>query len=441
MIIRNQNGFLISTILISLLYLIMGYFIPREESWGLLSTFTLLFILTSFNLKKASLKSILIQGLIFRCILLFSLPWLSQDFYRFIWDGLMLNHHLNPYAYFPNELQEMSSLFNPELKSELLKNMGDLSAQHYSNYPPLNQLGFWLSTLWFPKSILLSVICMRLIIICADIGLFFTLKNILPKLGLETNRIGWYFLNPLVIIELTGNLHWEGVMLFFFSVGMGYYLSEKLFRSTLFFSFSVAIKLIPLLLLPLFLRVQAYKKSVLMGVYGLGCLLIMFVPFFIDIGLNNYLNTLKLWFKNFEFNGSIYYLIRWGGYQVKGYNIIRQLGEVMPWIITSLVILFSFWKSKKTMNQVFTAMLMLLTCYYGLASIVHPWYLINLVFLCLFTNFRYPLIWSALVPFSYVTYANPMFQENFYLIGIEYGLVYAILFYELFKKKPLFQHF
>lgn len=441
MLKRNPYRFLIPTLLIAAIHVLMGYFIERENSSGLLFSFGLLFLLTSFNLKEASLKSIFVQGIIFRSTLLFAIPWLSQDFYRFIWDGLMLHNDLNPYAYSPNEIYTMSSLFDPQLKEELFKKMGSLSAQHFSNYPPLNQIGFWISTLGFQNSILLTVISMRLLIIMADIGLFFILKDLLPKIGLSGKRVGWYFLNPLVIVELTGNLHWEGVMLFFFSLGIAYYLRQKLFQASLFFAFSVAIKLIPLLVFPLFLRFQSTRKSIFMGLYGLGCLSLIFIPFFINIGLNNYLTTLQLWFKNFEFNGSIYYLIRWIGYQIKGYNIIRQLGDVMPWIIILLVFFFSFWKRKKSSIQLFTAMLILLSCYYLLASIVHPWYITNLVFLSMFTRYRFPLIWSALIPLSYLTYAHPMFEENFYAIGLEYGLVFSTLIYEVYKKRPLFQHF
>lgn len=441
MLKRNPYRFLIPTLLIAAIYVLMGYFIEREDSIGLLFSFGLLFLLTAFNLKEASLKSIFVQGIIFRSTLLFAIPWLSQDFYRFIWDGLLLHNELNPYAYSPNKIYTMSSLFDPQLKEELFKKMGSLSAQHFSNYPPLNQIGFWISTLGFKNSILLSVISMRLLIIMADIGLFFILKDLLPKIGLSGNRIGWYFLNPLVIIELTGNLHWEGVMLFFFSLGIAYYLRQKLFQASLFFAFSVAIKLIPLLVFPLFLRFQSAKKSIFMGLYGLGFLSLIFIPFFINIGLDNYLATLQLWFKNFEFNGSIYYLIRWIGYQIKGYNIIRQLGDVMPWIIILLVFIFSFWKRKKSIIQLFTAMLILLSCYYLLASIVHPWYIINLVFLSMFTRYRFPLIWSALIPLSYLTYAHPLFEENFYAIGLEYGVVFSVLIYEVYKKRPLFQHF
>ena len=209
-------------LLLGALYLCIGYFTSREQSLQFLFLSFVLFGLSHVSLQKTSTKQILWQGLFYRGVLLFSLPWLSQDFYRFIWDGLLLFNELNPYAYTPNELIEQPHLFSPALTEVLHKNMGELSAGHYSNYPPINQLGFLFSILWESNSLFTSIIMMRLLLIAADIGVFFLGKQLLKFFGFAQERIGWYFLNPLVLIELTGNLHWEGVMLFSLPLAGGY---------------------------------------------------------------------------------------------------------------------------------------------------------------------------------------------------------------------------
>ena len=86
-------------------------------------------------------------------------------------------------------------------------------------------------------------------------------------------------------------------------------------------------------------------------------------------------------------------------------------------------------------------MLFLMTTNYLMASIVHPWYVIPLVFLGMFTRYSFPLIWSMLIAISYVTYANANFQENYVLIALEYAIVLAVMCYEIVRKKPLLQHF
>ena len=81
------------------------------------------------------------------------------------------------------------------------------------------------------------------------------------------------------------------------------------------------------------IKVSIRKKNSLYGTYWWGEFILAFLSFFYEIGLDNYFATIRLWFKNFEFNGSFYYLIRWIGFQIKGYNIIRQWGEISPYLV------------------------------------------------------------------------------------------------------------
>ena len=414
---------------------------PRENSFVLVLVFFGCCSLSFRLVKQSTLQHIFILGLGFRLLFIGIIPWLSQDIYRFIWDGLLFYNHINPYAYTPNALMESDVLFQSALKEELWQNMGALSAGHYSNYPPINQLGFLLSVFGVSENLLISVVCMRLLLIAADIGIFFIGKQLLKVLHLPEKRIGWYFLNPLVIVELTANLHWEGVMIFFFVLGWWFYLKQQHTKAAFVFALSVATKLIPMLILPVLLRFQSVKKTVYMGLIGGGSLFLLFFPFFYEIGLDNYFATIRLWFKNFEFNGSFYYLVRWIGFQIKGYNIIRQWGEISPYLVLLMMGAFSLWKKKKDPKEVFTAMLLLLSCYYFMASIVHPWYVIPVLFLSLFTQFSYAVFWSAAVFLSYTTYGHPSFEENYLLLFLEYALVFGILILELKTRRPLLQHF
>lgn len=440
---RWENPFFRFSLLFSIiaLYLLMGYGLVREQSSFLLLNFAALFILSFWLIRQVPSKQALWIGIVFRLLFIVSIPWLSQDFNRFLWDGFLLKNGCNPYAFTPITLVNQTSTVLFPLAKILYQNMGELSANHYSNYPPVNQLGFLFSVSWFTNHLLGAVVLMRVILIFADIGIYHFGKLLLDKEGINSKRLNWYFLNPLVIVELTGNLHWEGVMLFFFILGWWFYRQKRTELSACFFAISVATKLIPLILLPVIIRFQSFRKNFTMGTVGSVVLILLFLPFFYGIGLENYLKTLQLWFKNFEFNGSIYYVIRWIGYQTKGYNIIRQLGEITPWIIVLFVFYFSFWKKKTSLQEVFTAMLLLLSFYYFSASIVHPWYIIPLILFSLFTRYRYPLVWSILIPLSYVTYGHPQFEENFWIIALEYGIMYTAFGYEMIRKQPLLQHF
>lgn len=78
-------------------------------------------------------------------------------------------------------------------------------------------------------------------------------------------------------------------------------------------------------------------------------------------------------------------------------------------------------------------MLIILTTYFFLASTVHPWYIIFLLILGIYSDYRYPVLWSAVVILSYATYANPDYNENLWLVAFEYLVVFGLLIYESFK--------
>ena len=163
---------------------------------------------------KNNFRFLAAASVIFRLVFLFAIPNLSQDFYRFIWDGRMIIEGLNPYLFTPQSSMELGNLPVSQGK-ELIDGMGALSAGNYTNYPPLNQLCFTLAGLLSGNNILGSVVVLRVLIIGADIGSLYFGKKLLVKLGLPTYHLFWFVLNPFIIIELTGNLHFEGVMIFF----------------------------------------------------------------------------------------------------------------------------------------------------------------------------------------------------------------------------------
>ena len=435
----------VTPILLSVLgYYFMGFEVDRAQSLILIPLYLSLFF-CSYPLifKSYSLKQILGIGILFRLIFLFSTPLLSQDFFRFLWDGMLLSNGLNPYEATPDLLNQTAPLFSTPFSQELYKGMGALSAEHYSNYPPINQLGFYLASLIGGNSILANIISIRVLLILSDLGIFWFGIKLLDYLNRSKKRIGLYFLNPLIIVELTGNLHWEGFMVFFFIFGLYLIFVKNQWKwATISMAISVASKLIPLLILPLFWRFLKPKKSMLFGLLILLFLFLFFVPFFLGAdNLSQYLNTLGLWFNRFEFNGSIYYVIRAIGYEVKGYNIIRKLGTVSPYIILGIVAVFTFIRNNKTPHVLLTGMLFCLSCYFFIATTVHPWYIVSLVSLAIFTNYSYPLIWSALVVLSYATYGNPDFNENYFLISLQYGIVYGVFLLELIQRKNLLHHF
>ncbi len=428
-----------------LFYASFAYDLERSDFIKLLMLYGGLcyFYFKLIQLEKWNFKFLLVTGILFRLVFLLAEPNLSQDFYRFIWDGELIKNGINPYLYTPNNLLERPNLAIANAQ-QLHEGMGTLSARHFSNYPPINQLIFTISAFLGGGSVLGSLMAMRIFIIGADIGILYFGRKLLQNLGRSKHLMFWYFLNPLVLIELTGNLHFEGVMLFFFIWAMYLISINKWKLAAPVYAFSILLKLVPILFLPLFLKHFGFKKSVVFySIIGVTCLAGL-VPFYTAEFMANYSKTVGLWFSNFEFNASIYNLVKKVGvvyFEVKPWELIKSYGSLIPKLVILIALLLTFLRKNQDLKTLLGSMLALLSCYYFLSSTVHPWYIIFLLVLTLGTNYRFAIVWSVAIILSYYTYSNPDFKENLWFLAIEYSLVYAYLAYEIFKNHNIYPRF
>ena len=151
-------------------YLVFAYDLNRSDFIKLISLYGALFLLTYKILQSSNINfwALVGIGIVFRLIPIVAIPNLSQDFYRFLWDGRLLIQGINPYILTPEFYIQQAQEIVPQ-SQELYEGMGPLNASHYSNYPPINQLFFGISALIAGKSILGSVIALRIIMILADV--------------------------------------------------------------------------------------------------------------------------------------------------------------------------------------------------------------------------------------------------------------------------------
>lgn len=432
-------------LLSTILYFLFAYFLERTEFYKLLFLWFALSGCFYMLIKSSTINFSTLVGItiLFRLIFLFAIPNLSQDFYRFIWDGRMILEGFNPYLSLPETYIQQG--LKPIAETPLLYDgMGELNGSHYTNYPPLNQLCFFIAALFASKSIFGSVIVLRLIIILADIGILYFGKKLLERINLPIKNIFWYVLNPFIIIEMTGNLHFEPVMLFFLIWSFYKLHQQKWVFAAILFACSISVKLIPLLFLPLFFQwfiktsnkaTKTNKYLKLIGFYTiiLATTLVLFLPFYSSELLTNYSNSVGLWFRNFEFNASFYYLFREIGYLFRGYNEIAIIGKISPILTILFLVFITFFRQNKNFVQLITALLFGLCFYYFTATTVHPWYVATPLILCVFTKYRFPIIWSLVIVLSYQAYANNPWKENLSFVFLEYVTVFCFIIYEVFR--------
>lgn len=465
--LKHHKTTLLLTSFCALLYGYFGYELERSNFPLLLSLFCVLFVLFIVIIKRGKTDFWLLAGIaiFFRILFLPVIPNLSQDFYRFIWDGRMLIQGLNPYLSTPQSYIDIGNLSILSQSKELYEGMGTLNGSHFTNYPPVNQLLFALSGLLSGNSIWGAALVLRLSIIFADVGIIILGKKLLEKMGLPIHYIFWYALNPFIIIEMTGNLHFESLMLFFVVWSL-YLLSKgKWIWSAVILALSISTKLLPLLFLPLFfqyfistgntktthfrssyplkIRLQQFRKNLPRLLYYymivIGVVILTFLPFLTGDFAENFGASIALWFKKFEFNASIYYIIRYIGYQTIGWNIIGDVGPVLPKIVFTFLILLAFIRNNRTLKKMITGILLGICFYFLLSTTIHPWYVATPLLLCVFTKYRFPVVWSATVMLSYSAYGSARFNENLWLVALEYVTVVGFFFWEVFDKPNPFK--
>jgi len=446
--LSKQKVFLVF-ILLSL-YGLLGYGVERHEHVILFSIYFLLFagyvwIYQSVN--EETFKFWVYASLAFRVIFLFSIPALSDDFYRFIWDGRLLSHGVHPFAELPSYYLNLDTPV-PGINQWLYDHLN--SQSYFTVYPPLSQYIFWIATFAFPDSILGSVVVMRVFILLAEFGSLMLLWKLLPRYGMSQRNVLIYALNPLVIIELTGNLHFEALIIFFVILTLFLLWQNRIVLAGISIGSAIATKLIPLIFLPHFLLRLRFRKSILFYLVVLIACCVLSMPLLNLEIIDGFQSSLGLYFRKFEFNASIYYLVREYGFWAKGYNTIESVGWKLAVISTICILIVSLWPSKYSIKNIFgkdqsesfppdspTVMMWVLLTYLLFTTTVHPWYITTLLMLSVFTRFKFVMVWTALIFLTYMGYSEATFYENLYWVILEYSVVIGYLTYELIWKRKV----
>ena len=409
--------------------LLLGYFVPRDNFYLLLGTYAAVFLCFYF-LCRSHQRSDFYLGLTARAMLLFSVPAFSDDYFRFLWDGLLISKGLSPFLHLPAQvLGQLSELGNKDLVHDLFNHMN--SKDYYSVYPPINQWVFWLAASF--SSVAWGVFVLKCTILLGVLGVYWVLKKLTFRFSLSPKRISYYWLNPLVIIELCGNAHFDGLMVMFFLMATFSFAKMKDKEGALYFAFAALSKLFSLMFFPLVLLKSSWNRKVKILLMVLLVLVLCYIPFLKYTEIKHMGSSFDLYFQRFEFNASIYYLFRYFGTLLVGYNPIATVGPILAASSTLLILMVSYLYRFRNRLAMYTGFLLINTVYLFFSPIVHPWYLAMLVALSVLTKYRFALVWSGMIVLSYWAYGNKNFHENQFLIFLEYFVVLVFLYLDLRK--------
>jgi len=202
-----------------------------------------------------TLSLVLGAAVLFRLVAALGAPSLSDDVYRYVWDGRVQLHGVHPYEHAPSD---------PEL-GELRDENWELinHPELITIYPPLAE-GFFLLL----AAAGAGPVGFKLALGLLDFGVVLALGLLLRRMSLPPDRVVLYAWNPVAVLETAGSGHVEplGVLLVVLAV---IWIEDRRPRlSMLALAAAVHVKLLPALLLPTWLR-RAWGVPVLVLALGL----------------------------------------------------------------------------------------------------------------------------------------------------------------------------
>ena len=177
-------------------------------------------------------------------------PYLSSDIYRYVWDGMVQHHLINPYRYVPG---------NPTLTFLRAPNQDvfdNINRRDYAPtiYPPVAQMFYWLAAYFAP-----TVAAMKLLMIAFLALTAWTLAAILKRLGRSTTDLLILLWCPLLVWEIGCAGHVDAIVCGLVSLALLFRLQRKPALCGLFLGMAVMTKFYPLLLLPALYQRRDWK--------------------------------------------------------------------------------------------------------------------------------------------------------------------------------------
>ena len=412
---------------LSLLVLIQAFFIRQDQFLTSLLFFSAGFCIYLFEGNAKYREEFVSKrlNLFLKLILLFAFPRGSDDLYRFFWDGQLLIQGYHPYAFKPDQLTGSLQPFQEAIYEKLN------SPGYYSVYPPLLQSLFGLCALVSFKSVFLFSVLWKSLLLLAD-QLLIRYIGKLPALNSRTAF--WYMWNPLVLLEIAGNGHPEGLMIP--ALILSFYLlqNHRTALSSFALAFAAGIKLFPIALLPLFARHLGLRKAIPYAFLTALAFLVFMLPVW-PYG-NHFLSSVKLYFQKFEFNGSFYEI--WKAIELSrhGHNNIGFIGKVIPVIFIAFTGLIVLMHRRNHFPNLLSSCLLVWTGYLLLSTTVHPWYVLPLIPLGLLSGFIFPLAWSGAIFMSYSWYDPDLnLGWKYACTAMEYAILAGAVIYDFLKIK------
>lgn len=336
-----------------------------RSTWPLLVTASFLSgaaLLLLWRRGSLSMSEVLWGALFLRLAFFPLLPDLTDDPFRYIWDGWLQLEGINPYKFVPSD-PALETVQSADLYEKLN------SQEYYSIYPPLSQLFFALAGLFYDGGWATAYYVLKAAFVAVEFG------GVLLLARLTTARnVLLYAWNPLVLIETAGQGHTEALLVPLLFAAVWAVRQQRGGLASIAIAGAGFVKLYPFALGPYLLRRFGWRAVWPGALVGLGLSLPYAAPYVIP----HIKASVDLFAELFEFNAGPYYFVKHVLWKWTGADWSKTIGPAFRGVFLAfLPVLYGLdaWRDWSFRR----ACLLLLGTFFVLSTTVHPWYLLPVV--------------------------------------------------------------
>jgi alpha-1,6-mannosyltransferase len=387
---------------------------------------------------RRNIMIVLCSAVIFRLILLPSIPVHENDIYRYIWDGKVALSGINPYKYPPIQASIKPTSEKLQSDFEKLKSMRDEDPKSYWSisfkdvstiYPPMAQAIFAFAALIAPGSVLF----MKFLFVLFDTGVIFLLLIILKELKQNLLYVAVYAWNPLVLKEFANSGHYDSLAIFCVMIAAYMLIRKRWLFSGTVLGLGALTKFYPLIFIP-FLLIKKQFKAFFVSIFIIVAGYLVFFAWG-ETGCLSVFSGFKTYTKEWVNNGFIYSLVSSLISSVSLNRII--LSKIICGIIYIIIWIGIYVNDRTVIEKMFLAV----TSLFLLSPVGFPWYFCWIIpFLCIYRRMSLIALSYFLICYYFV------FSRDFgiFTIGslkmdllmiIQYVPFYLFLLYELILKQ------
>ncbi|RJQ74315.1 MAG: DUF2029 domain-containing protein [Desulfobacteraceae bacterium] len=355
----------------------------------------------------SALIAVLVFAGLYRIFLVPAAPVLSTDMYRYIWDGRVQAHGINPYRYAPQD-QALEALRDQAIYPRINRPPSP------TIYPAGAQILFYVLN----RAGIHTLPAFKTVLTVFDMGSVCVLILILLHLKLPVERVLAYAWHPLVIYELANNGHLDGVMVFFVLAALLFLLKGRTALSVSSLALAASLKLWPLALLPALANEKKLRNGLLLGLVFLG----LYLPY-LPAG-KQILGFFPEYFKNphesYNLGLKVYLLMI--------FPASHHLAITAVLSAALAAAAAAVWFVPKNAVSALWFAYMLTGLVFVLASgSLQPWYIVSIIpFLALFFSPAW-IYFSLVICLSYLTFLTPDHTPPEWVRAVEYVPFFILL--------------